>query len=41
MMNRIRIPEARRMIMDIEVLILAQLMKGAKHGYEIKKTLFL
>ncbi|MEK5417878.1 hypothetical protein BSK49_04565 [Paenibacillus odorifer] len=25
--------------MDIEVLILAQLMKGAKHGYEIKKNI--
>lgn len=25
--------------MDIEVLILAQLMKGSKHGYEIKKNI--
>lgn len=25
--------------MDIEVLILAQLMKGPKHGYEIKKNI--
>lgn len=25
--------------MDIEVMILAQLMKGSKHGYEIKKNI--
>lgn len=36
---RIYDPVVRGILMDIEILILAQLMQGPKHGYEIKKNI--